>query len=577
MNYRNAFRFTRPLVITGLSVALMGMTCSNPDAFNHTSDPAPVGSTEISASDFNRGLQDGSLLRFNLMSAINQDQAARDQEAADDARILQFTSDNPSARNLLPPLPDPQNPEPSAVPLRDGTFRHSIRLETGDSSNTITQGVRQIKRSAVHALDSYYGSPSLQQQEREAIFNANQRAIYENLYNNIPDRARIVLENLPDPSSSSTTPQMIAAANLRLSSASSLSIIGRYLTIDTTIPTGHPNACSEEAGSNLVREYDRNGSDDSNTACQHKPNGVFNRYNWGQKWWHTCVKDQANRGTCVAFANTAALEYWVAKNRLYNGIHSWVNLSEQAHYNRMKLTWADPRQDYGDGYGCDYAYTKMEQDHWSVPFENRWDYNPSTSRQECDSPITGGTLGYFNSCVGYSPSESCSDSAHQSGVSCMTDSAGNRSCAFSVPNLSSTTGFRVTTHAQLWDGANVDFSTFKVALAALLGTPVALELSVVPAWDGVDANGFVTYVANQKSRGGHAVTVTGYINNTDLANAFANAGFTPPQASGGGYFIIKNSWSSCWGDAGYVYVPWDYVRNYSYSAVAVHGAQSNGH
>jgi C1A family cysteine protease len=33
-----------------------------------------------------------------------------------------------------------------------------------------------------------------------------------------------------------------------------------------------------------------------------------------------------------------------------------------------------------------------------------------------------------------------------------------------------------------------------------------------------------------------------------------------PQAAGGGYFIVKNSWSNCFGDAGCPYLDWDYVK-----------------
>jgi C1A family cysteine protease len=39
---------------------------------------------------------------------------------------------------------------------------------------------------------------------------------------------------------------------------------------------------------------------------------------------------------------------------------------------------------------------------------------------------------------------------------------------------------------------------------------------------------------------------------------------TPP-GSGGGYFIVKNSWSNCYGDGGYVYLPWDYVSAHASS------------
>ena len=52
--------------------------------------------------------------------------------------------------------------------------------------------------------------------------------------------------------------------------------------------------------------------------------------------------------------------------------------------------------------------------------------------------------------------------------------------------------------------------------------------------------------ANESSVGGHAVFVAGY--NTD------------PAWAGGGFLIIKNSWSTGWGDKGYFYMPWAYIQ-----------------
>ena len=46
--------------------------------------------------------------------------------------------------------------------------------------------------------------------------------------------------------------------------------------------------------------------------------------------------------------------------------------------------------------------------------------------------------------------------------------------------------------------------------------------------------------------GGHAVFCAGYQTNS----AFP----------GGGALIVKNSWGEGWGDAGYFYMPFDYVR-----------------
>jgi C1A family cysteine protease len=46
--------------------------------------------------------------------------------------------------------------------------------------------------------------------------------------------------------------------------------------------------------------------------------------------------------------------------------------------------------------------------------------------------------------------------------------------------------------------------------------------------------------------GGHAVFIAGYQ--------------TDPGTAGGGYLIVKNSWSTSWGDQGYFYMPYAYIR-----------------
>jgi C1A family cysteine protease len=51
---------------------------------------------------------------------------------------------------------------------------------------------------------------------------------------------------------------------------------------------------------------------------------------------------------------------------------------------------------------------------------------------------------------------------------------------------------------------------------------------------------------SEKQLGGHAVFAAGYK--------------TDPKWPGGGYLIIKNSWSTGWGDQGYFYMPFAYVQ-----------------
>ena len=52
--------------------------------------------------------------------------------------------------------------------------------------------------------------------------------------------------------------------------------------------------------------------------------------------------------------------------------------------------------------------------------------------------------------------------------------------------------------------------------------------------------------ASEAVVGGHAVFIAGYQ--------------TDSSTSGGGYLIVKNSWSRGWGDSGYFYMPYAYVQ-----------------
>ena len=530
-----------------------GQAPSLPDAkyvYGPSGAPLPEGAQIISETDFAQLYTDGQIALTGPEAESEADARAQKQDEDDAATIDMYQRLNPNAGPILPELVLPGD---GSVTLTDGgNFNVKVR-QTNQQLPAIhmTLGSRFRLRNAAGSIRSF-GT------------QANQLATYSEFYTNLPAdvRQRLQLVSLDQAG------KLTAAELLALNNTIAINGPGIIANLPQVFVPVLPPSCDGDEGAGLAG--DRLGN---SASCGYSANGLMKNYNWSGKEHISCVKNQAVRGTCPVFSTVSTMEY-----KVHEKYGRRVNLSEQALYARMKLIWGGG-QNFGDGFWPDNGFNSSLAEGYLMPFENQWDYNPSTARINImglgpdgiagtkDDPITG----YKQSCDGYS--ETCSQTAHQAIAHCVISIKGTF-CGYHYPDINpNNLGFRVASGAtNYWDAANRDLSVAKAILAvALFRSPVIWSFDVEDSSWTPDGDGFVHYASGTENanHGGHAVHVVGYITNTQLAQVLPNA----PAGSGGGYFIAKNSWSNCWGDSGFAYIPANSVRDYSTQLVSAPAVQ----
>ncbi|AWN23324.1 hypothetical protein DKM44_08840 [Deinococcus irradiatisoli] len=530
-----------PLLLSAVLVACSGNSPKPPGdtslftSANAWAGSAPADATTLSQDEFAAKVKSGELQLITAQDLKAQEQKWRDQYAQDRAFLeaIPEAQRSPDVQALLSQTPDlPQTP--------GGDYIISVKNNDGSTFNTITLGKQSRMRQIVETY-------------KQAATPANALAAYQAAYDAAPTA---VQGRVPRPVSlagQSVSQIMDALDTLD-------DVLASVENLDNTRlePQGLGGATLH--GQSLgVQSGPGNGVDTQGT-CTPSASGIFSNFWWPLKRFTTPVKQQGMRGTCWGFAAVAALE---SRELVVNG--QTLNLSEQYLVNKNKRNY-DP-SDFWDGYSAESALQNMLSHNDKIPGEGAWTYNQAYGRPSTafDSGVAGTAASYNNACSSYSGY--CSQTAHESPVYCTTVPIFGTFCAYyTVVNVGGgVDGSNTTTvwHNQ-WSSssAHTRRNHFPVnTLRALLanGQPLLASFGVFKGWDNAGATGgFVTDYSEANGRGGHVVLMTGFISNAALAKRLPNA----PQGAGGGYFIIKNSWGCGAGDAGYYYVPVDYVTKF---------------
>ncbi len=86
------------------------------------------------------------------------------------------------------------------------------------------------------------------------------------------------------------------------------------------------------------------------------------------------------------------------------------------------------------------------------------------------------------------------------------------------------------------------------------GLPLMFGFTVFSSYEQADSSGKIPYPASGENIvGGHAVDAVGYDDNVKIVNT------NPKGPTTVGAILIRNSWGTGWGDAGYGWLPYEYV------------------
>jgi hypothetical protein len=506
-------------------------------AYDRAGGPPPVQARMVSPEEYLALLERGKVVPTSRAERQWQALVAALGVEEDRARVTAFEAEHRARGRLVPLAPEPDDQLRLAG---DGNYLNRLLLASGEAVDVMTYGRPWLLATAADALDQYRT-------------RANQLALYAAMHAALPDFWVQVKLSLPPPEGLASSETLYPAAYIaeinRRASDFAHEQLKRF-----DEGTGDIGPWSQvEPGQGLKAGTDqlRNRAD---PRCEARPDGLLAGAGWPMKAFVSPVKDQGLRGTASAFALASAFETALAHE---HGMR--VNLSEQSLYSRMRLTW--DRADFGDGVLAAAAASSLREERFAVPLEDHWRYNPSARRK-----IGDGEDRYSASCHGYLGV--CSEWAHQAPMVCA-DSGGFRYCGFgtlaSLPEEDEASHVLPGAPAELWDLTDPTVSLARTLLVARV-RPVVASLVLTEAWnDATVRGGLISAGPEAAVRGGHVVHLVGHV----LDAALEEAGLDLPPSASGGYLIVKNSWTNCWGDAGFGYLSFEDARRSILSAVAI--------
>lgn len=489
-----------------------------PDAAEAWEGELPASSPIIPESEFMAGLASGELVLTGPATWRAQ-RAAADRALADDRALLEpLAADIPAARVLLDAAAASADPF-AAVSISIDGFDHPIAAQ-GPAA----------------------GLAALARAQRSATDVGDRLAVYRQLHAFLPDALKAELA-APD----SLTGRPLEAVQAALADLDAR--LAQRAAAPPVQPLGIADRARALAAPLPGLGYDTGGQ----FGCE--ATNLIARHWFAQSAFLGPVRDQGVRNTCWGFTAIAALE---VRERVQRGEN--MNLSEQFLVNQVRAKWVP--NDYVESGDATSALNEAYKAGQVIPAESVWTYNSAPNRPNVDA--------YTRICEPYGRGPyagTCGDTAHESGQPC-TLIRGMKFCSNMRVSYSGP-GAAPAQAKNMWrNGQPFPLASLRENLAQ--GVPLLVDLRLYPgfrevktggAQRGVLTNtGTLRFDANGKlvdaAKGTHQMLIVGFLPNEQLVEP----GDPPPDAAGGGYFVVRNSWGCGYGDGGYVYMPVEYAK-----------------